>query len=408
LTESGDLDVVVRDVAALVTMDAGDGEAGVRHDVAIGVTGGRVQWIGPAARAPAARVVRSARGAVVVPGLVDCHTHAVWAGSRADEWRRRIEGESYTSILEGGGGIASTVEATRAAPDRVLRNLAIARLRALRRRGVTRVEIKSGYGLTPMHEARLLRVAREAATRAGMPVRTTFLGAHALPRELRSNRAAYVAQIVAEQIPAVAGLADFADAYVDLGAFTVDEGHTVLAAAKAAGMRLRVHAEQVARTGAAEMAASLGAASADHLERIDDRGIAALARAGTTAVLLPGAMTWLRDERPPVDALREAGVPIAVATDLNPGSSPFFDPWTVLALAANGMRLRPDQALAGMTRVAADLLGWPEAGRIRVGGPAEMVCVAPPPGERPTVAGILGNVGGSRVRWVMGATGPLP
>jgi imidazolonepropionase len=235
------IDVVVRDVSTLVTMDEGEGPCGLRHDVAIAIADGNVAWIGPSARAPAARRVRSARGGVVLPGLVDCHTHAVWAGSRADEWGRRIEGVGYSAILEAGGGILSTVDATRAASDAHLLRAAIARLRALRRRGVTRIEIKSGYGLTAPHEARLLRLARQAAQMAGLPVRTTFLGAHAVPRESRGDRAAYVEQILRDQIPVVSGLADFADVYVDRGAFTVDEAEQILRAAAAAGMRPRVH-----------------------------------------------------------------------------------------------------------------------------------------------------------------------
>ncbi len=395
------MDVVVRDVPVLCTMDEGEGPLGLRFDVAIGIHGGRIAWIGPAGNAPSAPVVRSAKGAVVVPGLIDCHTHSVWAGTRSEEWRRRIAGETYAEILQSGGGILSTVRQTRAASTAKLLALATRRLIHLKRRGVTRIEVKSGYGLSVDHEVRLLRVARAAAERAGMAVRTTFLGAHAIPEEWRHDRAGYVNDLIENQIPAAAPVADAVDVYVDRGAFTVEEGHSILSAGRANGLSLRIHAEQNTYTGAAAMAAALGAESADHLERIDDAGIAAMARSGTKAVLLPGAMAWLRDQAPPVDRLREAGVPMAVATDLNPGSSPFFDPWTVLALACAGMRLRPEEALRGMTRVAADVLGWADAGRIRVGSPAELVAVSPPPGEPCTPSALLCNVNGNRVRWVI-------
>lgn len=374
----------------LLTMDPalGEGPLGELRDVAVALGGGKVVWVGPSAEAPDAEVVHRLSG-VGLPGLVDCHTHAVWAGSRAHEFMQRLDGVSYSEILEGGGGILSTVRATRDCPEARLLELAIARLRRLRSRGVTTVEVKSGYGLEPVTEARMLSVARLAGDRAGVRVFTTFLGAHAVPAEFRGDRDAYVEQILNEQLPRCAPHADFVDAYVDRGAFTLEEGHRILEAGARVGLGIRVHAEQIAYTGAAAMAAGLGALSADHLERIDADGIDALARAGTVAVMLPGAMLYLRDSSPPVAALREAGVPLAVATDLNPGSSPVADPWTCATLACLTMGMTVPEVLRGITAVAADALARPELGRVRVGGPSELVVVTPPAGEPASAAVIV-------------------
>ena len=354
--------------------------------------------MGPTDEAPRARETLDATGSVVLPGLVECHTHSVWAGSRSDEFRRRLSGVPYTTILEEGGGILSTVDATRTAGEAQLIALASHRLARLMSRGVTTVEIKSGYGLSPEHELRMLRAARAAGEAVGLRVMTTFLGAHAVPRAFRSNRGAYVRQVIEEQLPLVADSADFVDAYVDRGAFTVDEGRAILAAGKAAGLGVRVHAEQVAYTGAAEMAAGLGALSADHLEQLDERGVEAMATAGTVAVLLPGAQLYLRDPSPPVPVLREAGVPMAVATDLNPGSSPLLDPWIAATLSCVAMGLTIEEALLGITRNAALALGRPDLGRLYVGGPADLVVVVPPPGEAATPAALIQFMGGAHVR----------
>ena len=213
------------------------------------------------------------------------------------------------------------------------------------------MEVKSGYGLTPDHERRMLTIALAAGARVGIRVMTTFLGAHAVPLEFRGNREAYVDHVIHEQIPNVAGVADFIDVYVDRGAFTLDEGRRILRAGRDAGLKLRIHAEQVDYTGAAEMAAEEGALSADHLEQIDAAGIAAMAENGTTAVLLPGAMLYLKDPPPPVDQLRQAGVPMAIATDYNPGSSPVDDIWVCATLACVQMGLTVEEALLGMTNM---------------------------------------------------------
>ncbi|MFT4624453.1 MAG: imidazolonepropionase [Myxococcota bacterium] len=390
--------VCIRHIETLATMDPalGEGPLGLVHDAALLLHGDRIAWLGSDAAAPDAEEVIDATGCAVVPGLVDCHTHAVWAGSRADEFERRLAGANYSDILEAGGGILSTVRATRSAGVVELERLAEGRLRALAARGTTTVEVKSGYGLSPEAEAQMLQVARRAAARVGITVRTTFLGAHALPPEWRSDRAGYVDEVVGAQLALAAPHADFVDVYVDRGAFTVDEGERILRAGVAAGLGLRIHAEQVEHTGAAAMAARLGALSCDHLERIDAVGIDAMAASGSVAVMLPGAMLYLRDASPPVGALREAGVPLAVATDLNPGSSPVGDLWACATLAAVTMRLTVEEALLGITAVAADALGLPERGRIRPGGPGDVVVVRPPAGERASPAVLVQYLGGAR------------
>jgi imidazolonepropionase len=342
--------------------------------------------------------VISARGTIALPGLVDCHTHAVWAGSRADEYLRRLRGEPYEGILAAGGGILSTVRATRATPEDELTRLAAARLLRMRERGVTTVEIKSGYGLAPEPELRILRAARRAGEQAGVRVVRTFLGGHAVPEEHRADRKAYVREIVEVQLPAIAGEADLIDVYVDRGAFTVAEGERILRAGRATGLGVRIHAEQVGYTGAAAMAAALGALSADHLERIDEAGIAAMAAAGTVAVLLPGALLSLRDTPPPVARLREAGVPLAVATDLNPGTSPTDDLWLAASLACLTMGLTVEEALRGITVVAARALGRVDRGRLAPGLLADLVCMDPPPGEPASAAALIQFWSGGRVR----------
>ncbi len=390
----------MRDIDVLLTMDSvhGDGPLGEITDGAVAFAGDRISWVGRSADAPDAPDVTSAGGTVGLPGLIDCHTHAVWAGSRADEFLRRLRGESYERILEAGGGILSTVRATRAASEDELTDLAAARLARMRERGVTTVEIKSGYGLAPEPELRILRAARRAAERAGVRVVRTFLGGHAVPAEHRADRAAYVRQIVGEQLPLVARDADLVDVYVDRGAFTLEEGETILRAGKKAGLGARIHAEQVAHTGAAAMGAQLGALSADHLERIDDAGIAAMASSGTVAVLLPAAQISLRDTSPPVARMRDAGIPFAVATDLNPGTSPVDDLWLAASLACLTMGLTVEEALRGITVVAARALGLTDRGRLAPGLLADLVCVEPPPGEPPSAAALVQFWSGARVR----------
>lgn len=375
----------------------GDGPLGELPDAAVALGDEAVLWMGPSAEAPACADTRSYPGCVGLPGLVDCHTHAVWSGSRADEFRRRLAGESYAAILEAGGGILSTVAATRRTSLDTLVTTCAARLRRLAARGTTTVEIKSGYGLTPDHEARLLQAARAAGKQANLRVLTTFLGAHTVPAEHRGNRAAYLDQVIEEQLPRCAPHADYVDVYVDRGAFTVEEGDRILRAGQAHGLHARIHAEQVTHTGAAAMAAALGALSADHLEHIDDVGIEAMAQAGTVAVMLPGAMVYLGDPAPPVASLREAGVPLAVATDLNPGTSPVHDLWAAATLATVAQHLTVEEAMLGITRVAGQALGRPDLGVLRVGGVSDMVVARPAPGEPPSAAALIQHLGGTDV-----------
>ena len=390
--------LVVRDLAVLLTMDPeqGEGPLGEVRDAAVAFADGRVAWVGPSREAPDAEDVRSLPGAIGLPALIDAHTHAVWSGSRADEFRRRLAGESYTSILEQGGGILSTVRATRATAEEDLAQVAADRLRMLAAKGVGTVEIKSGYGLEAQAELRMLRAARRAGELAHVRVVRTFLGAHAVPAELRGDRAAYVEQVVHEQLPVCAPEADGIDVYVDRGAFTVEEGERILREGRAHGLDLRIHAEQVAYTGAAAMAARLGALSADHLERIDDAGIAAMAEGGTVATLLPGAMIYLRDTAPPVARLREAGVPFAVATDLNPGSSPVPDLWACATLSTVTMGLTVEEALLGVTRVAARALGLRDAGVVAPGRRGDLAVLRPPPGDPPAAASLIQTLSGGR------------
>jgi imidazolonepropionase len=372
-------DLVVRDIDVLLTM-TGPG-LGRINGAAIAYRDDRVVWTGPSERAPSGRREQSGAGCIGLPGLIDCHTHTVFAGSRAREFERRLAGEDYSAILEQGGGILSTVGATRAASLEELTRVGAERLRHMARGGITTVEVKSGYGLTSADERKMLLAAVAAGTSAQVEVVPTFLGAHTVPFEYRGRRSAYVDQVVTEQLSAVADVAKAIDVYVDRGAFTLAEGHRVLAAGKAMGLVVRVHAEQVTHTGAAAMAAELGASSADHLEHLDRAGIDAMARSGTTAVLLPGAMNYLSDPAPPVAELRKAGVPMAVATDFNPGTSPVRDLWTCATLATIQMGLTVEEALLAVTRHAALALGRQDIGHLRVGSAAPLILVPPPPGE---------------------------
>jgi len=394
--------LLVRGFDRLLTMDSsiGEGPLGELEQASVLVEAGRVRWVGtgpPPTATPVDEVI-DAHGWVGMPALIDCHTHAIWAGSRAEEWRERLAGVSYAEVLERGGGILSTVAATRAASGEELVSACVARLHRMRAKGVGTVEIKSGYGLSVAHELRLLRSARRAGDATGMKVLTTFLGAHTIPAEHRANRDVYVDEVVHEQLAAVVGLADFVDAYVDRGAFTVAEGRRILSAGKAQGLKVKIHAEQVSYTGAAAMAASLGATSADHLEQLDEDGVRALAAAGTVAVLLPGAMLYLRDAPPPVAALRAAGVPLAVATDLNPGSSPVDDLWACATLACLAMGLTVEEALLGITKNAARALDLPDRGQLRPGAVASLIGVRRD-GEPASAAALLQHLGAPEVRW---------
>ena len=358
---------------------AGDSGYGLVEDGAIGIRDGRIAWVGCTRDVPEperASATRALGGALVLPGLVDCHTHLVFAGNRAGEFEQRLGGASYEAIARAGGGIASSVRATRAADDDALYAASLPRLRALLREGVTTVEIKSGYGLELEAERRTLRVARRLGLDHGITVRTTFLGLHALPPEYRDRRADYVARVADEMLPILAaeGLVDAVDAYCEGIGFTREEVTRVFERARALGLPLKLHAEQLTNQHGAALVASHGGLSADHLEHLDDAGIDAMASSGTVAVLLPGAYYALRDTQPPpVERLVAAGVPIAIATDLNPGTSPLRSLLLAANLACTLFRMTPEQALRGITRNGARALGLEDRkGSIEVGKDADL------------------------------------
>jgi imidazolonepropionase len=332
---------------------------------------GRIAWVGPQAEAPPADEVAELHGALVTPGLVDCHTHLVYGGNRANEFEQRLHGVSYADIARAGGGIKSTVAATRAATEGELLAAAQRRARALIGEGVTTVEIKSGYGLDAATEARMLRVARQLAA-FGVDVRTTYLAAHALPPEAR-DADTYIDAVCA-WLPELhaAGLVDAVDAFCEHIAFSPAQVARVFDAAQALGLPVKLHAEQLSDQGGAQLAARYRALSADHLEYLSPAGVQALAESGTVAVLLPGAFYALRETRlPPIAALREAGVPIALATDHNPGSSPTLSPLLMLNMACVLFGLTPEEALRGLTVNGARALGLPDRGRLVPGQRAD-------------------------------------
>lgn len=325
----------------------------------------------------AARRTLDLGGGWLTPGLIDCHTHLVFAGHRADEFERRLEGETYAAIAATGGGIMSTVRATRDASDADLATASAARLAALAAEGVTTVEIKSGYGLTIDAELKMLRVARALADRSSLRVSTSFLGAHTVPADWSGSQAGYVDHLINDMLPAVAeaGLADAVDGYCESIAFRADEIDRLFACAKSLELPVRLHADQLSDGGGAELAARHAALSADHLEYASVAGIRAMAATGTVAVLLPGAYLNLRETQlPPIDAMRSNGVPIAVASDCNPGTSPLCSLLANLHLAAAQFRLTPVECLAGVTINAARALGLQdELGSIEPGKRADLV-----------------------------------
>jgi len=352
---------------------------GVIRDAAIGVEAGRIAWIGPRSALPGderelADEIRPLGGAWVTPGLVDCHTHLVFGGDRSGEWERRLNGATYEEIARAGGGIRSTVAATRAASEDALVESALNRLRAMTSLGATTVEVKTGYGLDLESELKCLRAAGRLAGPGGVRVVRTLLSAHAVPPEYDDNRDAYVDLITNEIIPAARGMAEAVDVFCETIGFSPGETRRVLSAAKQHGMRVKLHAEQLTDQGGAELAADYGALSADHLEHLSDDGVKAMARAGTVAVLLPGAFYFLRDtQAPPVEALRKAGVPMAVATDCNPGTSPLTSPLLAMNMACTLFRLTPEEALAGFTREGARALGLQaETGTLEAGKAADL------------------------------------
>lgn len=348
--------------ARLATLAAAAPGLGVVEDGTIAARSGRIIYAGAAAEAPTfdpeERV--DCEGRWITPGLIDPHTHLVFGGDRAREFELRLAGATYEDIARAGGGIVSTMRATRAASEDDLVASALPRLDALLGEGVTTIEIKSGYGLSLEHELKVLRAARRLAEQRPVRVRTTFLGAHALPPEYAEAPDAYIDEVCGEMIPALAaeGLADAVDAFCDTIGFTPAQVRRVFEAAKAHGLPVKLHAEQLSNQGGAALAAEFGALSADHLEHLDSEGIAAMAKSGVTATLLPGAFYFVReDRRPPIEALRAAGIPIALATDCNPGTSPLTSLLLTMNMAATLFRLTVDECLAGVTREAAHALG---------------------------------------------------
>ncbi len=348
------------------------------REEAVGIHEGRIAYLGPRSDAPEAQSVHDFEGLLVLPGLVDPHTHLVFAGSRADEFARRMSGVDYHTIAAEGGGIASTVRATREASDEQLYALARARAEALRDHGVTAVEIKSGYGLNTEHELRLLRTARALDRDGVVRVTTSFLGAHAIAPEMKGDRVRYIDSVLNEQLPAVVdeGLADAIDVYCDEGAFTLEETRRILRAGRDAGLRVRAHVGQFADLGGAELAAELGALSADHLEQISDEGLEAMARAGTVGVFLPGAWRTLRQTPPSAPRFRQRGVTMAIGTDLNPGTSPTSDLILCASLAVRDASMTSGEAILGITKHAARAAGFSDAGTIRLGQPADLAAFA--------------------------------
>ncbi len=347
------------------------------EDGAVLTEGERIVWVGPDAELPpstAARFEHELAGALLTPGLIDAHTHLVYGGDRAAEFELRLHGASYEAIARAGGGIRATVAATRAASDQSLFTSAVARARSLMQEGVTTIEIKSGYGLSAEHEARCLAVARRIGAELPVTVRTTSLAAHALPPEFEGRADDYIDAAclwLAEQH--AAGLVDAVDAFCESIGFTLAQTERIFQAAQRLGLPVKLHAEQLSDQEGAALAARYGALSCDHLEHLSAAGIAAMRNAGTVATLLPGAFYFLRDTRlPPVQALRDAGVPMAIATDHNPGSSPTLSLLLMLNMACTLFRLTPEEAWRGVTVHAAQALGLKDRGTIAAGQRADL------------------------------------
>jgi imidazolonepropionase len=343
-------------------MAEGSPGLGIVEDGLIAAREGRIVYAGPASTAPALTAADDVdcEGRWITPGLVDCHTHIVYGGNRAREFELRLEGASYEEIARAGGGIVSTMRATREATEDALVAGALPRVDALVAEGVTTLEIKSGYGLDLANEQKSLRAARRIGGLRPLSVTTTFLGAHAMPPEAAGDKDAYIARVCDEMLPAVASanLADAVDAFCEGIAFTPEQVARVFDKAKVLGLPVKLHAEQLSRLGGAELAARYHALSADHLEHVDEAGIVALAKAGVVAVLLPGAFYFVREtHKPPVELMRRHGVKLAIASDSNPGTSPLTSLLLAMNMAATLFRLTVEECVAGATREAARALG---------------------------------------------------
>ncbi|ALL12796.1 imidazolonepropionase [Caulobacter henricii] len=358
--------------ARLATLDPEREGLGEVDRGVVAALDGRIAYAGPQAEAPAFDAAQTidCEGRWITPGLIDPHTHLVFAGDRAHEFELRLAGASYEEIARAGGGIVSTMTATRAASKADLVATALPRLDALIAEGVTTVEIKSGYGLSLEAELKCLRAARALADHRRIDIRTTLLAAHAVPPEFRHDPDSYVDLVCSQMIPAVAaaGLADAVDVFCETIGFTRAQARKVFEAAHRHGLKIKIHAEQLSNQNGAALAAGLMALSADHLEHLDADGIETMAASGTVATLLPGAYYFTREHQcPPVEALRAAGVPMALATDCNPGTSPLTSPLLVMNMAATLFRMTVEECLAGVTREAARALGLSDRGVLRIG-----------------------------------------
>lgn len=351
---------------------------GQLDDGVVGVASGRIVWVGPrqdfVQLRPPATVIEG-EGRFLTPGLIDCHTHLVYAGNRASEWEQRLGGASYESIARGGGGIASTVRATRAASEDQLYAAARDRAERLLREGVTTIEIKSGYGLDLETELKLLRVATDLRRSMPLDISRTLLAAHAVPPEFQGRPDDFIQCICDTMLPAAQNQCEAVDAFCEPIAFTWEQCAKVFSAARQRGLGIKIHAEQLSHTGSAVAAAALGAWSADHLEFLREEEAAILAQQGTVAVLLPGAYYFLRQaKRPPIEALRQQGVPLAIASDSNPGSSPVQSLLLMMNMACTLFGLTPAEAFRGVTLAAARALRWEDRlGSIEVGKQADLV-----------------------------------
>lgn len=355
------------------------GNYSIIEDAAMVTAGSLIEWVGPRSQVPTADYaqVHDLQGAWVTPGLIDCHTHTVFGGNRSGEFEQRLEGVSYAEIAAKGGGIASTVRATRAASEDELFDSARKRLRSLLRDGVTTVEIKSGYGLDLANERKMLRVARRLGDELPVSVRATCLAAHALPPEYKDRADDYIEHICSEMLPALAaeGLVDAVDAFCEYLAFSTEQVERVFKVAQKLGLPVKLHAEQLSSLHGSSLAARYHALSADHLEFMTEEDAIAMAASGTVAVLLPGAFYFLRETQlPPMEALRKHGVKIAIASDLNPGTSPALSVRLMLNMACTLFRMTPEEALAGVTQHAATALGMGDThGSLEVGKVADFV-----------------------------------
>jgi imidazolonepropionase len=370
------MDAVLTNVR-LATMQAQATRYGATSANAIAFDAGRIAWIGDAGAAPPSGRRFDGAGRWLTPGLIDCHTHLVHGGNRAREFEMRLTGASYEEIARAGGGINATVAATRAATEDELVAQALPRLRRLVEEGVTVVEIKSGYGLDIDNELKMLRAARRLGQLLPVTVRTTLLALHAVPRDYDGRPDKYVEFVCEKLIPTVARtrLADAMDGFCDRIGFTPAQTERAFRTAREYGLPLKLHAEQLSNQGGAELAARFGALSADHLEYADEAGVAAMAKAGTVAVLLPGAFFYLREKQlPPVELLRKHQVPIAIATDNNPGTSPYASLLLMMNMGCSAFLLTPEEALAGVTREAARALGMQDThGTLEPGKAADAV-----------------------------------